>query len=65
MAAAAGVLLAVAFPLLLLALWHFATVKEPTSLIPPPHDVWLELAETPILENAERRQDLYASRPAD
>jgi NitT/TauT family transport system permease protein len=26
-------------------LWHFATVKEPTSLIPPPQDVWLELQD--------------------
>ncbi len=37
------VLLAVAFPLALLAFWHFATVGRPGSLIPPPHDVWLEL----------------------
>jgi NitT/TauT family transport system permease protein len=39
------VLLAAAFPLLLLALWHFLTVNRPTSLIPPPHDVWLELQD--------------------
>jgi NitT/TauT family transport system permease protein len=37
------VLLGIAFPLLLLAIWHFATVNRPASLIPPPHDVWLEL----------------------
>jgi NitT/TauT family transport system permease protein len=36
-------LLAVAFPAALLAMWHFATVGRPASLIPPPHDVWLEL----------------------
>ena len=39
------VLLAAACPLLLLALWHFLTVNRPTSLIPPPHDVWLELQD--------------------
>jgi NitT/TauT family transport system permease protein len=38
-------LLAVAFPLALLAIWHFATVGRPGSLIPPPHDVWLELRD--------------------
>ena len=38
-------LLAVAFPLALLAIWHFATVNRPASLIPPPHDVWLELQD--------------------
>ena len=37
--------LAVAFPILLLAIWHFATVNRPASLIPPPHDVWLELQD--------------------
>ncbi|MGA7805718.1 ABC transporter permease [Bradyrhizobium sp.] len=36
-------LLAVAFPLALLAFWHLATANRPASLIPPPHDVWLEL----------------------
>ena len=39
------VLLAIAFPLALLAIWHFATVGRPGSLIPPPHDVWLELQD--------------------
>jgi NitT/TauT family transport system permease protein len=39
------VLLAIAFPLALLAFWHFATVNRPASLIPPPHDVWLELED--------------------
>jgi len=39
------VLLAVAFPLLLLAFWHFATVNRPASLIPPPYDVWQELED--------------------
>lgn len=38
-------LLAVLFPLALLAFWHFATVNRPASLIPPPHDVWLELED--------------------
>ena len=38
-------LLAVAFPLALLAIWHFATVNRPASLIPLPHDVWLELQD--------------------
>ena len=36
------VLLAVAFPVALLAIWHFSTEGRPTSLIPPPYDVWLE-----------------------
>ena len=39
------VLLAVAFPIVLLAIWHFATVNKPASLIPPPYDVWLELKD--------------------
>jgi NitT/TauT family transport system permease protein len=39
------VLLAAAFPLALLASWHFATVNRPASLIPAPHDVWLELQD--------------------
>src|SRR5437868_8650493 len=38
-------LLAIAFPLALLAIWHFATVNRPASLIPPPYDVWLELRD--------------------
>src|SRR4029079_11226408 len=36
-------LLAVAFPAAMLAIWHFATVGRPGSLIPPPYEVWLEL----------------------
>jgi NitT/TauT family transport system permease protein len=36
-------LLAVIFPMAMLAIWHFSTVGRPGSLIPPPHDVWLEL----------------------
>ena len=36
-------LLAVTFPSALLVLWHVATVGRPGSLIPPPHEVWLEL----------------------
>jgi NitT/TauT family transport system permease protein len=36
-------LLAVAFPAAMLAIWHFATVDRPGSLIPPPYEVWLEL----------------------
>jgi hypothetical protein len=39
------VLLAVAFPLALLAIWHFATSERPASLIPPPYEVWLELQD--------------------
>jgi NitT/TauT family transport system permease protein len=39
------ILLAVAFPVVLLAIWHFSTVGRPGSLIPPPHDVWLELED--------------------
>jgi NitT/TauT family transport system permease protein len=39
------VLLAIAFPIALLAIWHFATAGRPASLIPPPHDVWLELED--------------------
>jgi NitT/TauT family transport system permease protein len=38
-------LLAVAFPIVLLAFWHFATANKPASLIPPPYDVWLELKD--------------------
>jgi NitT/TauT family transport system permease protein len=38
-------LFAVAFPTVLLAFWHFATVNKPASLIPPPYDVWLELKD--------------------
>ena len=38
-------LLAVTFPAALLAIWHFATVGRPASLIPPPYDVWLELRD--------------------
>jgi NitT/TauT family transport system permease protein len=38
-------LLAVAFPLALLAIWHLATAGRPASLIPPPYDVWLELRD--------------------
>ena len=38
-------LLAVAFPMALLAIWHFATAGRPASLIPPPYDVWLELRD--------------------
>ena len=37
------VLLAIAFPLTLLVVWHFATVNRPTSLSPPPYEVWLVL----------------------
>src|ERR1700757_2241270 len=42
------VLLAVAFPLLLLAIWHFATANRPASLIPPPYDVWQELEDLAV-----------------
>jgi NitT/TauT family transport system permease protein len=38
-------LLAVAFPVALLAIWHLATAGRPASLIPPPYDVWLELRD--------------------
>ena len=39
------VLLALAFPMALLAIWHFSTAGRPSSLIPPPYDVWLELRD--------------------
>jgi NitT/TauT family transport system permease protein len=38
-------LLAITFPVVLLAFWHFATVGRPGSLIPPPYEVWLELKD--------------------
>src|SRR3982074_3870934 len=38
-------LLAIAFPVALLAIWHFATTGRPASLIPPPYEVWLELRD--------------------
>jgi NitT/TauT family transport system permease protein len=41
-------LLAIAFPLVLLALWHFSTVNRPASLIPPPYDVWQELQDLAV-----------------
>ena len=37
------VLLALTFPAALLVFWHLATAGRPGSLIPPPHEVWLEL----------------------
>jgi NitT/TauT family transport system permease protein len=42
------VLLAIAFPLLLLVLWHIATANRPGSLIPPPYDVWQELEDLAV-----------------
>jgi NitT/TauT family transport system permease protein len=42
------ILLAITFPLLLLALWHFSTVNRPASLIPPPYDVWQELEDLAV-----------------
>jgi len=42
------ILLAIAFPLVLLALWHFVTVNRPASLIPPPYDVWQELEDLAV-----------------
>src|SRR3978361_76721 len=39
------VVLALAFPLAMLAFWHFATVGRPGSLIPPPYEVWQELQD--------------------
>jgi NitT/TauT family transport system permease protein len=38
-----GVLLTLAFPLVVLVVWHFATYGRKFSLIPPPSDVALEL----------------------
>ena len=46
-AAAADRCSALAFPLLLLAFWHFATVDRPGSLIPPPHEVWPSCTTSP------------------
>lgn len=43
-----SVLLAIAFPLALLAIWHFSTAGRPGSLIPPPYDVWQELRDLAI-----------------
>ena len=40
-----SLLLALAFPLVLLAIWHITTVGRPGSLIPPPAEVWLELRD--------------------
>jgi NitT/TauT family transport system permease protein len=39
------ILLAIAFPVALLAIWHVSTTGRPGSLIPPPYDVWLELRD--------------------
>jgi NitT/TauT family transport system permease protein len=39
------ILLAIAFPMALLAIWHVSTAGRPGSLIPPPYDVWLELRD--------------------
>lgn len=39
------ILLAVCFPLAMLAFWHFTTVGRPNSLIPPPYDVWMEMRD--------------------
>jgi NitT/TauT family transport system permease protein len=38
-----GVLLALAFPVAVLVVWHFATFGRKFSLVPPPSDVALEL----------------------
>jgi NitT/TauT family transport system permease protein len=42
------VLLAIAFPVVLLAIWHLSTAGRPGSLIPPPYDVWQELRDLAI-----------------
>ena len=42
------ILLAIAFPLILLALWHFSTHNRPASLIPPPYDVCQELEDLAV-----------------
>jgi NitT/TauT family transport system permease protein len=42
------ILLAIAFPLILLALWHISTHNRPASLIPPPYDVWQELEDLAV-----------------
>lgn len=39
---------ALALPVVLLAVWHFATVGRPASLIPPPYEVWLELRDLAV-----------------
>jgi NitT/TauT family transport system permease protein len=41
-------LLAIAFPVALLAFWHLATANRPASLIPPPYDVWQELQDLAV-----------------
>lgn len=43
-----AVLLGIAFPVVLLAIWHFSTAGRPGSLIPPPYDVWQELHDLAI-----------------
>jgi NitT/TauT family transport system permease protein len=42
------VVLAIAFPVVLLAIWHLSTAGRPGSLIPPPYDVWQELRDLAI-----------------
>ncbi|MBR0705158.1 ABC transporter permease [Bradyrhizobium liaoningense] len=39
---------ALALPVALLAIWHFATVGRPASLIPPPLEVWLEFRDLAV-----------------
>ncbi len=39
------ILLAIAFPVVMLVVWHVSTAGRPGSLIPPPYDVWLELRD--------------------
>jgi NitT/TauT family transport system permease protein len=39
---------ALVLPIVLLAIWHFATAGRPASLIPPPADVWLELRDLAV-----------------
>ncbi|GJE01303.1 ABC transporter permease [Methylobacterium isbiliense] len=42
------ILLALAFPLALGVIWHFATVGRPYSLIPPPAEVWTALRDLAV-----------------
>ena len=43
-----AIALAVSFPILLVAAWHFATNGRPGTLIPPPAEVWLALRDLAV-----------------
>ena len=43
-----AIALAISFPVLLVAAWHFATNGRPGTLIPPPAEVWLALRDLAV-----------------